>query len=146
MPTNPHYEAVRKVVIKECPSLMSLSFGCKIELALNDTITWYKYDRVFADGPNFNYFLKKDGTSKLITNSDIPNYKIIGHTIHLSHILMTLSAREKKFEVKNILNNPYFNSITDFKTGESLNWDLDSDDLEKQDPSVWEALDKMLSV
>ena len=149
MPTNPHYEAVKKAVIKECPGLLQLSFGCKIELAPNETAIWYKFDypREFPDGPNFNYLIKPDGVSRLVTNSDISKYKIIGHPIRLSHILMTLFAKDSGFELKNNRGDGMFLvSITDFATGESLCWDLYNDDLEKQDQSVWEALDKMLSV
>ena len=60
---------------------------------------------------------------------------------------MALATKENGFALNNNRGDDVcLVSITDFATGEITCWDLYSDDLEEQDPSVWEALDKMLSV
>jgi len=65
----------------------------------------------------------------------------------LSHILRTLAQKDNGFELNNCCGDrKHLVSITCFATGESTDWNLKTDDLDQQDPSVWGALDKMLSV
>lgn len=142
---NPNYESVRKAVIAACPELMELSFGCKAEYDQKTIMIWYKfdYDRKFPDGPDFNWFLKPDGGSVLISNSDIDRYKIIGHTIRLSHVLRTMTQKWRRDSEGHFV---FFGDEKSKILCLVSDWDLTHDDLALQSPETWEALDKMLSV
>lgn len=139
MPPNPHYESVRAKVITACPELMELSFGCFVKIyryhnapvCVRDVVEWSREIRV----ERFGELLKKD------------QYIIIGHPIRLSHVLRALAQKDNGFELNNCCGDrTHLVSITCFATGESPDWNLEKDDLAQQDPSVWEVLDKMLSV
>lgn len=144
MPTNSHYETVRKAVIAACPELMELSFGCKVLLPHDEIVIFVRDNNTFV-GDDENRFIDHMGVRSL--RYEIK--EIIGHPIRLSHIIRTIEMSDryeynKDFEIREVV----FGGAS-YENREDLrgpHWNLLKDDLAEQSPSVWEALDKMLSV
>lgn len=134
---NPHYEAVRSKVIIACPELMELSFGCYVKSKFHPAL-----ERVTED---FSDSLIQCESS-VVERKEI---EIIGHPIHLNHILRALNNSS----AKRILLHGDGQLDVEFETKDFIDtfilgtdWDLTKDDLASQSPEIWEALDKMLSV
>jgi len=131
MPTNPHYESVRAKVITACPELMKLSFGCLVKIysyhnapvCVRDVVEWSREIRV----ERFGELLKKD------------QYIIIGHPIRLANVIRAVDKAGIYFAMSS-------DGVMQDDKKHEAKWDLVKDDLAQQDPSVWEALDKMLNV
>lgn len=141
MPTNPHYESVRKAVISACPELMDLTFGCQVSSRGIEGIL-----KIFGCGV-MGYLVQQpsmcvDGLSSRASTLELSKdqFKIIGHPIRLASIIRTLG---EKTGVE-VYGNGIIQSLNPDRT--YCTWNLIKDDLAQQDPSVWEALDKMLSV
>jgi len=116
---NPHYESVRAKVIAAC----------------SDYVNEEKKFKEFMSGINS---LPCDAEEAF---GEIPD----GPALRLSHVLRALAQKDNGFELNNHRGDRmHLVSITDFATGESPDWNLELD-LAQQDPSVWEALDKMLT-
>lgn len=158
MPTNPHYEAVRTKVIAACPELMEISFGAKLHRhneRFGDYSVYYVLTYAGQGRPEGQVWISSIPFGSItinISKDEIKNggeFEIIGHPIHLNHILRALnnsSAKRILLHGDGQLDVEFENKdFTDtFILG--TDWDLTKDDLAEQDPSVWEALDKMLSV
>lgn len=143
MPTNPHYEAVRAKVIGVCPELMNLSFGCYLGYKENRGRLQdeHKKEGKFVSrklGGEVNFVVWDDYYGQ--SCYPIDDTEIIGHPIHLSYVLRTI---KKIGYFANIDVNGTL--VIHKKTAKAISWDLEKDFLEEQDPSVWEAFDKMLS-
>lgn len=135
MPPNPHYESVRKAVIAACPELMESSFGCCIKIKIKD--------RIMIDTIAKKNRAKKQyqGVKVLFYEDEIT--EIIGHTIRLSHILRTINSGPKSCYVH--AGGEIVVHHVMWEDPVLCDWNLTKDDLAQQDPSVWEALDKMLT-
>ena len=148
MTSNPHYESVRAKIISCCPELMELSNQCKV-YAFGHEFGWLTLP--YHDNENTFCITWANGEFETldITGKEFP-YEIIGHPIHLSHVLRTTEkfCRDK---IKDISFKNLGECIARFSKVEARivvilsKWNLELDDLAQQDPSVWEALDKMLT-
>jgi hypothetical protein len=151
MPSNPHYEAVRKAVIAACPELMELSFGAKLHRhneRFGDYSVYYVLTYAGQGRPEGQVWISSIpfGSMTLdMSKDEIKNggeFEIIGHTIQMSHIFRTINQAERFVSAS---SEGRFAKL-DNQCGEICFWDLKQDDLASQSPETWEALDKMLSV
>jgi hypothetical protein len=121
---NPHYESVRKAVISACPELLDLSHGCRI---------------IMRDRDNDNeYSIINTKTFGNVYTNDLISYK---WQVRLNSIFLALEKTGKPIDIQNNVHE----SIVIQWHDEEVVWDLTKDNLAQQDPSVWEALDKMLT-
>ena len=152
MPSNPHYEAVRAKVIMACPELMDLSFGCRLNHPEYPKYAVINDVRGIGNGSEIKYWTDKGHTfysdwkkeNKIRRNfSSEEWWEIIGHPITLAHVLRTIqmATREIAIDTEGEIFNWFEENLPMI-----CKWDLTKDDFAEQDPSVWEALDKMLSV
>lgn len=176
LPTNPHYESVRTKIISACPELMELERDCWVKYSKKGRWLPYRKQSTeyycgqcregSMSGQAFTSYhcgYCRKGFSH--PNTGTPRYceacarknlkcqycrcyfEIVGREPGLSHLLRTI---EKIKSYIGVSSNGMFRVIDgdlyrDDK-GNSVTWNLTKDDLAQQDPSVWEALDKMLSV
>lgn len=143
MPSNPHYEAVRKAVIAACPELMELGFGTKIKIDGFVATIIMKYDRNWIPENTWMGFRVEQGDDhQLFLELDKEPFEVIERPIEIKHILLTV---DKVGRFVSASSEGKFAKL-DNQCGEICFWDLTKDDLASQSPEIWEALDKMLSV
>lgn len=155
MLTNPHYEAVRKTVIAACPELMELSFGAKLHRhykVYGDYSTYYVLSHVGQGRPEGLVWITSTPFGSItldVSKDEIKNggeFEIIGHPILLSHVLRTILNQGRYFKLLPIMGEKSLVGIDMDDRQRSCRWNLKKNDLTDQEPNVWKALDKMLSV
>lgn len=122
---------IKTKVVEVCPEVMELSFGCEViyKTGRNDFDKLFSIEGIILDKhlPKKYKVLRAGKYLEVVSERDIG--VILGHAVHLTHILRTLEANRELVKQKISVDSKGYLTLFDMKwePKEQVEWELAKD-------------------